>query len=83
MKQTVRQTDTRPDLSAILAELPPLVARTWPRFREVLGYSPRSMANMDALKQTTGIKRILLGNVVAYERESLIRWLEERCRVIS
>jgi len=83
MKQTVRQTDTRPDLSAILAELPPFVARTWPRFREVLGYSPRSMANMDALKQTTWIKRILLGNVVAYERESLIRWLEERCRVIS
>jgi len=41
------------------------------------------VANMDALKQTTGIKRILLGNVVAYERESLIRWLEERCRVIS
>ena len=72
----------RPDLSALLKELPPFVARTFPRFRELTGYSPRTIANMDCLGQTTGIKRIMLGNTVAYERESLIEWLESRSRML-
>jgi len=73
----------RPDLSALLKELPPFVARTFPRFKEVLGYSGRTMANLDCLGQTAGVTRIMLGNTVAYERESLIRWLESRSRIIS
>lgn len=71
----------RPDLSALLKELPPFVARTFPRFRELTGYSPRTVANMDCLGQGPG-KRIMLGNVVAYERESLIEWLEARSRIL-
>lgn len=73
----------RPDLSALQKELPPWVARTFPRFKELTGYSPRTIANMDGLGKTEGVKRILLGNTVAYERESLIRWLEQRSRVLQ
>ena len=72
----------RPDLSAILKELPPYVARTYPRFRELTGYSPRTLANFDCLGQGPE-KRIMLGNVVAYERESLVEWLEARSRILS
>lgn len=77
------KTAEKPDLSVLLKEMPPYVARNFPRFRELTGYSPRTMANMDALGQTTGIKRIMLGNTVAYERESLVHWLENRSWVIS
>ncbi|MEI8172702.1 MAG: hypothetical protein WCH07_04360 [Deltaproteobacteria bacterium] len=72
----------KPDLSALLKELPPFVARTHPRFKELTGYSGRTMANMDCLHQTTAVKKIILGNTVAYERESLVRWLESRSRIL-
>lgn len=72
----------RPDLSDLLKEFPPWVTRTFPRFRELTGYSPRTIANMDCLGQGPA-KRIMLGNTVAYERESLIEWLELRSKVIS
>lgn len=70
------------DLSVLIKEFPPFVARNHPRFKELTGYSGRTMANLDSLKQTEGIKKIMLGNTVAYERESLIRWLESRSRII-
>ena len=76
-------TGATPNLSALLQELPPYVARTHPRFKELTGYSGRTMANMDCLHQTEGVKRIMLGNTVAYERESLVKWLEGRSRVLS
>jgi len=47
------------------------------------GYSGRTFANLDYLGQTVGVKRIMMGNVVCYERESLIKWLEKRSRVLS
>ncbi len=72
----------RPDLSELLKELPPFVARTFPRFKELIGYSPRTIANLDSLGHGPA-KRILLGNTVAYERESLIEWLESRSRTLS
>jgi len=72
----------RPDLSALLKEMPPFVARNHPRFKELTGYSGRTFANMDSLKQTAGVKRIMLGNTVAYERASLIEWLESRSRIL-
>jgi hypothetical protein len=73
----------RPDLSALREILPPFVARTHPRLKELTGYSGRTFANMDWRKETFGIKRILLGNTVAYERESLIHWLEQRSCVLG
>ena len=58
----------RPDLSALLKELPPFVARTHPRFKELTGYAGHTMANLDCLHQTDAVKKIMLGNTVAYER---------------
>ena len=78
----MKQYTEKPDLSAVRDILPPFVARTYPRLKELTGYSGRTFANMDSLGQTTGIKRIMLGNTIAYEKESLIRWLEERSRVL-
>lgn len=72
----------KPDLSALLKEMPPFVARNHPRFKELTGYSGRTMANMDCLHQTDAVKKIMLGNTVAYERESLVAWLEQRSWVL-
>jgi hypothetical protein len=41
------------------------------------------MANLDSLKATEAVKKIMLGNTVAYERESLVKWLESRSQTIS
>ena len=72
-----------PNLSVLLSEFPPWVTRTHPRFRELTGYSPRTVANFDAMKPSQGpSKRIMMGNVVAYEREALVAWLESRSRVL-
>ncbi len=72
----------KPDLSALLQELPPFVARNHPRFKELTGYSGRTMANLDCLKQTESVKKIMLANTVAYERESLVAWLESRSSIL-
>jgi hypothetical protein len=72
----------KPDFSAQLKEAPHFIARTHPKLKEWTGYSGRTWANKDSLKQTTGIKRIMLGNSVAYEKKSLISWLEERSRLL-
>lgn len=69
------------DLGALREVLPPFVLRNHPRFRELTGYSSRSVANLDVLKQGP-TKRILIGKTVAYERESLITWLENRSKVL-
>jgi len=79
----MNQENRKPDLSALLKEMPPFVARNHPRFKELTGYSGRTFANMDSLHQTDDIKKIMLGNTVAYEKESLVAWLEERSKVIS
>ena len=78
-----KQERQHPDLSALLNEMPPFVARNHPRFKELTGYSGRTMANLDCLKETEAVKKIMLGNTVAYERESLVKWLEEHSKVIS
>ena len=78
-----KQECRHPDLSSLLNEMPPFVARNHPRFKELTGYSGRTMANLDCLKETEAVKKIMLGNTVAYERESLVKWLEEHSKVIS
>lgn len=72
----------KPDLSALLKEMPPFITRNHPRFKELTGYSGRTMANMDCLGQTEDIKKIMLGNSIAYERESLVCWLESHSKII-
>jgi len=83
MEEIMENFVQNPDLSALLQEMPPFVARNHPRFKEWTGYSGRTIANMDCLGQTTAIKRIMLGNTTAYERESLVKWLELRSRIIN
>jgi phage terminase Nu1 subunit (DNA packaging protein) len=82
MKNSIRLSNQKPDLSALEEVLPPFVARNHPRFQELIGYSPRTIANLDS--QGLGVpERIMLGNVVAYPRHALISWLEARSRVFA
>ena len=83
MKTNNLESNERPNLQALIQEMPPYISRKHPRFRELTGYSPRSMANMDCLKQTESIKKIMMGGAIAYQRESLVNWLEEHSRVIG
>ncbi|NLT47331.1 MAG: hypothetical protein GXX92_02850 [Clostridiales bacterium] len=83
MNRNSEEVYEHPDFSELRNLLPPYLSRKHPKFKEYTGYSPKSFANMDSQQQTLGIKRIMLGNAVAYERESLVAWLEERSRVIS
>ena len=67
-------------LSSLEKELPPVVYRNFPKFREMVGYSPRSLANFDCKGEgPTG--RVYCGRVAGYTRESLIAWLSQRMRV--
>ena len=40
---------------------------------------PRTLANLDALKQGPG--KIVIGGKVAYDRDALARWIESRATV--
>ncbi len=71
------------DLSVLRKILPPYLSRKHPRFKELTGYSPRTLANLDCLGETSTIVRIMMGGAVAYERESLVDWLEEHSTVLS
>ena len=82
-EQCNRQERRHPDLSVLINEFPPWILRTFPRLKELSGYTGRSLANMDCLGETKDIQKILLGNTVAYERESFIKWLENRSRILS
>lgn len=72
----------KPSLREILLLiLPALVFRCNPKFRELTGFSPRYVANLDALHRGPD-QRFIVGNKVAYPRESLIRFLEARTKEI-
>ena len=78
-----REERRHPDLSVLLTEFPPWILRTFPRLKELSGYTGRSLANLDCKGETSDVRKIMLGNTVAYERESFIKWLEGRSKVIS
>ena len=64
-------------MTNLAKELPPVLYRTNPRFRELTGLSPRTMANLDCLGQGPA-QRVRLGKTVGYPRAALLAWLEER-----
>jgi hypothetical protein len=70
------------DLSALFDVLPPILFRNNPKFQELTGMSPRSLANMDC-RGGGPTERVIVGRVVGYPRKSLIEWLESRSRIIS
>ena len=70
------------DLSALRDVLPPWIPRNWQGWKQNIPLSPRTLANEDS--KGSGVKvRMLIGNVVAYERNSLIEFLEGKSRVLG
>ena len=70
------------DLSALLDELPPILFRNHPRFRELTGMSPKSLANLDYQGRGPS-ERVLVGRVIGYPRRAFVKWLESRSRMID
>lgn len=73
---------TKVDFSELERILPPVVFRTYPRWKELIPYSPRSLANYDSLG-TGPAERIRVGRVVGYPRAALLEWLRQRSTVLS
>jgi len=70
------------DFEELEKELPPIVFRKWARWRDVIPYAPRTVANEDS--RGTGPKeRIQCGRVVGYPRKALIEWLKERTKILQ
>ncbi len=70
------------DLSMLEKELPPIVFRNFPKWKDLLPIARGTIANMDCVG--LGPKeRIICCRVVGYPRESLIEWLRERSRIIQ
>ena len=69
-------------MDELASSLPPVLYRTNPRFRELTGLSPRTMANLDSLGHGPD-QRVRLGKIVGYPRGSLLNWLAERLVVES
>lgn len=74
-------TNEKPDFSELREILPSYVPRNWKDWRYYIPYSPRTVANEDS-KGRGPKKRMLIGNVVCYERDSLIEFLMSRSRVL-
>ena len=72
--------DTDHLLDELRKTFPPVLYRTNPKFRELTGLHPRTLANLDALGRGPA-ERVLLGKTVGYPREALLGWLAERLRV--
>lgn len=70
-----------PDFKNLENEMPDPVWRNWPRWKEYLPISPRTMANLDALGSGPR-EKIMCGRVVGYPRAALIEWLRARTKVI-
>lgn len=58
-------------LSAIAAELPPVVFRNWHRWRDVLPVAPRSVANDDC-KGVGPTEFVYVGRVKGYTKSSFL-----------
>jgi len=59
--------------------LPVILFRNHPKFKELTGFAPRSIANQDSLG--TGPKeRIRMGRTVGYPRKAMVDWLLTKAR---
>jgi hypothetical protein len=79
----VKMNEKKQDVETYLAEiekvLPPIVFRNWPRWRDVLPMSPRTLANEDCLG--VGPKEsIYLGRHVGYPRAAFMEYLRAKTR---
>ena len=67
-------------LAAIAAELPPVVFRNWPRWKDILPMSPRSVANDDC-KGLGPADKIYVGRNAGYPRAAFLEYLKKRIRI--
>jgi hypothetical protein len=67
-------------LADIEKVLPPIIFRNWPKWRDVLPMSPRSVANDDCLGVGPA-ERIYVGRNAGYSRSSLMAYLRAKSRV--
>ena len=72
--------DAKHLLDELRITFPPVLYSTNPRFRELTGLHPRTLANLDALGRGPA-ERVLLGKTVGYPREAMLAWLAQRLRV--
>ncbi len=77
-------TEEKRNIETFLADiekvLPPIVFRNWPRWRDILPMSPRSVANDDCL----GIgpaEKIYMGRNAGYPRSALMTYLRAKSRI--
>ena len=66
-----------PELNDLIRELPPILFRNHPRFKELTGLSPRTLANMDC-KGEGPSEKIQISRVVGYPRGAFVAWLAAR-----
>lgn len=67
-------------LADIERVLPPIVFRNWPKWKDVLPMSPRSVANDDCLGVGPA-EKIYMGRNAGYPRSSLMAYLRAKSRV--
>ena len=67
-------------LADIEKVLPPIIFRNWPRWRDVLPMSPRSVANDDCLGVGPA-ERIYVGRNAGYPRAALMAYLRKKSRL--
>lgn len=60
--------------------LPPIVFRNWPRWRDILPMSPRTVANDDCLG-VGPTERIYMGRNAGYPKAALMAYLRAKSRV--
>lgn len=59
--------------------LPPILFRNNPKFKEWTGRSSRTVANADSKGQGP-TERLLVGHVVGYPKDAIIKWLEKKVK---
>jgi len=64
-------------LSAIAAELPPIVFRNWHKWRDVLPFVPRTVANDDALKKGPK-EKVFIGRNAGYPKAAFLDYLRQK-----
>lgn len=69
-------------LTAIADELPPVIFRNWRRWHDVIPLSPRTLANLDSLKQGPA-SRVMLGNTIGYPKKAFVDFLRNRMKNAS
>lgn len=67
-------------LSAIEEALPPVIFRNWPKWRDIIPISPRSVANDDS-RGVGPEEKMFLGRVAGYSRASFMEYLRKKTRI--